>query len=262
MMTGSWRKQIENKNIQTILNMSGKYLLSFFVGLNWLAASSAFAAADAQPSGKLIELHSCEVYAGGCTVSSESEQGARYRLQVWDLAGGSWQGVDLAGLKVAVLASSSENLADQGAKVDSSVVYLPKQASAAQQRALLAWLKSNDTHLAASAMQTRVTPISLAASGESVSVKIGQVASLKTVSLGQCANRSCGEDLWYEPGMPTTRFTVALNENSQVKEPLLKLKWNDHAKRSVFVAHFGDAALAKNLFVNSAEWCGAGSQLF
>ena len=231
-------------------------MLSVFAGLNCLAISGAFA--EPPPTGKLIELHSCEVYAGGCTVSSESEQGGRYRFQVWDVAGGSWQGVDLAGLKVAVLASSTANLADQNARVDSSVVYLPREGTAAQRQALLAWLKASDTHLAASAIQTRVAPISLTASGDSVNVKIGEVACLETVSLGQCANRSCGEDLWYEPSVQTTRFTVALNEDSQVKEPLLKLKWNDHAKRSVFIAHFGDASPAKNLFVNSYEWCGAG----
>ncbi|HWY75651.1 MAG TPA: DUF1326 domain-containing protein [Verrucomicrobiae bacterium] len=240
--------------------MLTKKMLSVIAGVSCIAVSSAFA--EALPSGKLIELHSCEVYAGGCTVSSESEQGGKYRLQVWDLAGGSWQGVDLTGLKVAVLASSAENLADQGARVDSSVVYLPKPATAAQRQALLAWLKSSDTYLASSAIQTRVAPISLAAAGDSVKVRIGQVASLETVSLGQCANRSCGEDLWYDPSVPTTRFTVALNKESQVKEPLLKLKWDDHAKRSVFVAHFGDGAPARNLFVSSYDWCGAGNTLF
>jgi hypothetical protein len=239
--------------------MFTKQLLYILAGLGCVAVSSAFA--EAAPSGKLIEMHSCEVYAGGCTVSSESEQGGRYRLQVWDLTGGSFQGVNLAGLKVAVLASSTENLADQGARVDSSVVYLPKDATATQRDALLGWLKSSDAHFAASAIQTRVAPISLTTSGDHVTVNIGKVARLETVSLGQCANRSCGEDLWYQPSEQTTRFTVALNEDSQVKEPLLKLKWNDHAKRSVFVAHFGDAASAKNLFVSSYDWCGAG-QLF
>jgi hypothetical protein len=240
--------------------MSGKKLLSIFAGLNWLIASSALA--SGQPQGKLIELHSCEVYAGGCTVSCEAPQGGRYRLQVWDLTGGSWQGVDLTGLEVGVLATSSENLADQGTRVDASVVYLPKGASSEQQAALLSWLKSSDARLAASSIQTRVVPISLAASADRVKVKLGEFAKLETVSLGACANRSCGEDLWYEPSMQTTRFTVAFNEGSEVKEPLLRLKWNDHAKRSVFVAHFGEGGSAKNLFVNSSDWCGPASQLF
>src|SRR5262249_28119011 len=106
----AWRKR--RSNIQITLDMSLKYLPPLVVSLNWFAAEGALA--DTQPAGKLIELHSCEVYAGGCTVSSEAPQGGRYMLQVWDLTSGSWQGVKLSGLKVAVLETSSENLADAG----------------------------------------------------------------------------------------------------------------------------------------------------
>src|SRR5580704_3913118 len=110
--------------------MSVKHLLPLVAGLSWLTVIPAFA--DSLPAGKLIELHSCEVYAGGCTVSSEAQQGGRLMFQVWDLARGSWQGVDLAGLKVAVLEASADNLADRGARPDSAVVYCPQGASAAQ----------------------------------------------------------------------------------------------------------------------------------
>src|SRR3954452_8015496 len=113
--------------------MPVKSLLPIFAAVNWIVATGAFAA-DHQPSGKLIELHSCEVYAGGCTVSSEAQQDGRYLLQVWDLTSGSWEGVKLGGLKVAVLESSSENLADAGTRAESTVVYLPKGASAAQHK--------------------------------------------------------------------------------------------------------------------------------
>jgi hypothetical protein len=240
--------------------MSLKYLLPLIVSLNWFTAQGALA--DTQPGGKLIELHSCEVYAGGCTVSSEAPQGGRYMLQVWDLTSGSWQGVKLSGLKVAVLESSSENLADAGTRPESTVVYLPKEASAAQQRALLAWLKSSDGHLAASSIQTRVVPISLITSADGVKVSVGEFAKFQTVALGECENRACGESLWYEPSIPTSLFTVALNNGSQVNEPLLELKWNDHGKRSVFVARFGGAATAKYLYVNSSDWCGSAGRLF
>src|ERR1700756_4944526 len=152
--------------------MSSKSLLPLLLSVGWLGANANIdvnaAATESQPAGKLIELHSCEVYAGGCTVSSEAPQGGRYLLQVWDLASGSWQGVDLTGLKVALLEASSENLADQGARPDNTVVYFSKGSSAAQQQALLSWLKSRDGKLASSSIQTRVVPISVADSAEGV----------------------------------------------------------------------------------------------
>ncbi|HVV71875.1 MAG TPA: hypothetical protein VHI52_10310, partial [Verrucomicrobiae bacterium] len=41
------------------------------------------------PRGTLIELHSCELYAGGCIVSSESTLGGRYMLRAWNFSGGT-----------------------------------------------------------------------------------------------------------------------------------------------------------------------------
>jgi hypothetical protein len=240
--------------------MSGKYYLSLFVGLNWLAAGSAFAAA--QPAGKLIELHSCEVYTGGCTCSSEEPQGGRQMLQIWDLASGSWQGVDLSGLKVGVLETSSENLAKHGARPESAVVYLPTGATSRQHQALIAWLKSRDGKLAASEIQTRVVPISIESTTEGVNAALGQIAAIRTVSLVNCLNGTCGEDLFYQPTVSTSAFTVALDKDSTINEPKLELKWNDHDKRNIFIARFGDTGNAKNLFVESSDWCGPTGKLF
>ena len=48
--------------------------------------------ANEQPRGSLMEVHSCELYAGGCVVSSEATLGGRYMLRAWNLSGGSFAG--------------------------------------------------------------------------------------------------------------------------------------------------------------------------
>src|SRR6185437_9850801 len=65
-----------------------KKLTLLFAGLIGLGLNAAFAA-DA-PHGSLLELHSCEVYAGPCVVSSESPQEGRYMARAWDFTGGSF----------------------------------------------------------------------------------------------------------------------------------------------------------------------------
>ena len=45
--------------------------------------------ADDQPRGSLMEVHSCELYAGGCVVSSEATLGGRYMLRAWNFTGGT-----------------------------------------------------------------------------------------------------------------------------------------------------------------------------
>src|SRR5437773_1471604 len=131
----------------------------FLVGLSWLAAGSLGVAGP--PRGNLIELHSCEVFAGGCVVSSEATLGGRYLLQVWDIAGGAWQGADLGGLRVAVFETGRENLAADRARADHAVIYLPEHSTAQQRAALVSWLKSRDSQLVSSAIQTRDVPMRL-----------------------------------------------------------------------------------------------------
>jgi hypothetical protein len=240
--------------------MSLKRLVSLGLGLSWLAAESVFAGGS--PRGNLIELHSCEVYAGGCVISSEATQGGRCLLQVWDLTGGSWKGTELGGLVVAVLESSSENLAAAQAHADQTVIYLPEAANAAQRAALLAWLKSRDPQLGVAKIQTRVVPTSLTTSATKVTFTAGKFASVQVASLGNCENRVCGEDLWYTPAATTSIYTVGLNAGSQINEPLVDLKWTDHGKRSVFLACFGEAIPAQNIYVKSSDWCGSIGNFF
>src|SRR5215470_915111 len=99
--------------------------------------------ADDQPRGSLMEVHSCELYAGGCVVSSEATLGGRYMLRAWNFSGGNFAGSDLAGLQVALLESSPDNLAASKSTAERAVVYLPQSATASQRKALLAWVKSS-----------------------------------------------------------------------------------------------------------------------
>src|SRR5438270_6285286 len=103
--------------------------------------------AETQPSGSVLELHSCELYAGGCIVSSEATLGGRYMVRAWNFSGGSFGGADFAGLNVAVLQSSAENLAEPRTTSSQAIVYLPENATAAQRDALMAWLKSSSMNV-------------------------------------------------------------------------------------------------------------------
>lgn len=134
-----------------------KKLTLLFAGLIGLGLHSALAA-DA-PRGSLLEIHSCEVYAGPCVVSSESPQEGRYMVRAWNFTGGSFNGADLAGLKIAVLQDSPENLAESGSDSGQAVVYLPESAAQTQRNALLAWLKSSQPDFHPTKLQTRVVPL-------------------------------------------------------------------------------------------------------
>ena len=217
-----------------------------------LALSRTFAADT--PRGSLLELHSCELYAGGCVISSESTLNGHYMLRAWDFAAGKFNGADLKGLQVAVLQSSPDNLAADNSKSGEAVVYLPQNATAAQRDALLAWLKSGVKDFQPAKIQTRVASLRFERTEKTFAFSAGAFVSVKTSS--ETCPINCGDTLWYQPRMATSLFTVAVNEGSRVQEPLLNMTWNDSDRRTIFLGRFGESDAAKNVFVSMNELCG------
>lgn len=218
--------------------------------------------ADDQPRGSLMEVHSCELYAGGCVVSSESTLGGRYMLRAWNFSGGSFSGTELVGLQVALLESSSDNLAASKTTADRAIVYLPQNATATQRKALLAWIKLAAPELKSAKLQTRIATLRLEKSENGYQFSAGDTISVSASTSAACGMGSCGEELWYTPRSTTTVFTVVANLSSHVSEPWLKLKWDDAGKRSVFLAKFGENASAKEIYVTAADFCGTEAKLF
>lgn len=231
-----------------------------FAGFVGFALNSAFAA-DA-PNGSLLELHSCEVYAGPCVVSSESPQEGRYMVRAWDFTGGSFNGTDFSGLQVAVLQSSEDNLAEAGTESGNAVVYLPKSATQSQRDALLAWVKSSQHDFHPAKVETRVVPLEFSKSDKGYAFTAGDFVTVKTAPLDQCAMGGCGETLWYQPRATANVFTVVLNSGSKVTEPLLKLRWDATGNRDIFLGRFGQSVPAKDLYVSLNELCGPTATLF
>lgn len=230
-------------------------------GLAGIALNLAIAG-DAAPRGNLLELHSCELYAGGCVVSSEATLEGRYMLRAWNFSGGAFHGISLEGLSVAVLQCSPENLAAAKSDSGDSVLYLPDGATPAQLDALVAWLKSSQPDLNLSTVRTRRVALRFERSRTGDAFSAGDFISVKASSFARCEAFACGESLWYQPRSVTSLFTVAEDQDSNVAEPLLKLKWNDAGKRSVFLARFGEPGPARNRYVTLADLCTSDSNPF
>ncbi len=232
-----------------------KRLSYCLMALSWLGAQQLWAGNE--PHGTLLELHSCELYAGGCVVSSEATQRGHYMVRAWSFTGGEFANENLAGLKLAVLETSTDNLAVEHTKGDQAVVYLPQGATAAQREALTAWLRANAPELKGAALKSRIVPLTLRQTENGYVFSAGKFVSVQTAPLESCAAGSCGEGLWYQPRMTTSEFAVAVDSGSRILEPWLRLKWIEAGKRSVFLAKFGEPGPGKDVYVTSADLCGA-----
>jgi hypothetical protein len=212
----------------------------------WLAFAVSFllgalgSRAEQIPHGELLELHSCQLYIGGCIASSEATQEGRCLLRVWSISNGSHNGVALDGLPVALLEVGDRNLAEKNTRPSAAVAYLPQSATPIQSAALVDWLKRNNPELSGLRVQTRVLPMRLARAGEIATFTAGEALRVRVQPLESCGLASCGEVLWYTPRSPLSSYTVGVTSESIVREPLLELTWIDHDKNNVFEGRFGE----------------------
>jgi hypothetical protein len=191
----------------------------------------------AAPSGELVELHSCDLYTGGCTASSESTLLGRQLFRVWSISQGTWNNQSLAGLKVALLELGSTNLSEEGSLAEKAEIFVPKSLAPAQKEALLSWMNSQGI----TPISTRVAEaeITYQRSGYTVNVAVGDFISLSTMAIGKCSSGACGQALWYEPQVKHSSFEVVASRVSKIRDSALNFLWTDHDRPNVFLASFG-----------------------
>ena len=229
-------------------------LLVAFISATVLLAGAGLRAEQA-PRGDLLELHSCQLYIGGCIASAEATQDGRYLLRVWSFSGGSHNGVALAGLHVALLETGDQNLADQDTLATASLAYLPESANTAQIAALVDWLKQINPELIHTRLQTRVVPMQLSGTRNTATFAAGDSLRIEVHPFESCGLTSCGESLWYTPRSAVTSYTVGVTSKAIVREPLLALTWIDHGKNNVFQGRFGEGTTAQATFTSPALVC-------
>lgn len=207
------------------------------------------------PQGELLELHSCQLYIGGCIASSEATQDGHYLLRVWNFSGGSYDKTPLRGLTVALLEVADQNLAMRGVQPTESVIYLPQSPDSIQSKALLRWLEAANPALSRTKLRTRTVPIRFSHTASFVSFSAGDFIEIETRPFEPCGLISCGESLWYTPRSMVTSYTVGVTSKAIVKEPALALRWVDHGKNNIFECRFGDGATASAAFVPPSFSC-------
>ena len=229
-------------------------LLVALITMLLLPPGPGLRAADT-PRGDLLELHSCQLYIGGCIASSEATQEGKCLLRVWNFTGGAHDGVNFTGLQVALLEVGNQNLAMRNAPATRSVIYLPKTATRAQSAALVDWLRSQIPGQTLADSPTRTVSMNFHRSAGSAIFTAGDAVQVDVVPFEDCGLVSCGESLWYTPRSTVTTYTVGVTRKSVVREPLLSLKWIDHGKNNVFLARFGEGATAQAAFTPPTLAC-------
>ena len=148
-------------------------------------------------SGNYLEVRSAAVFAGACHVNSEADSQGRQALLAIGLESGTYDGEDLAGVRLAVAMSADENLLHDGAR--RSVVYLDDGPSAAAREAAVSWLRFRYGDRLGEIREVVVAPLTFAVEQTHFRLELPGVLDVQGDVLADRACCSMPENIWYEP---------------------------------------------------------------
>lgn len=194
--------------------------------------------------GDYLETRTCDVYTGPCFANGQVGLTGRDAMMAWSIDRGSYEGVDLAGLKVVVVTTASDTLGFGGTLVINpeqirSVVLVDQKASPKQRQALAGFAAQYARH-AGEIVKVVSAPIDMTVDHfELVStLDAGDIAKLETRKLnkGDCV---CSNEKTFYPPLNEVRNAVpAFTVEGQFNGKGLGTNWSNPGTRSAFVASF------------------------
>jgi hypothetical protein len=93
-----------------------------------------------QLRGDYVEVRTASVFAGACHFNGEVTTTGRDAMMAWNVSNGSWQGVNLAGVRAMAIVRAEDSLGNSNAARESQIL-IDSSASRAQSLALFNALK-------------------------------------------------------------------------------------------------------------------------
>jgi hypothetical protein len=194
--------------------------------------------------GDYLETRTCDVYTGPCFANGQAGLTGNDALMAWSIERGSYDGVDLAGLKVVVVTTASDTLGFGGTLVLNpqnirSVLIVDETASPRQREALVQFASQHARH-AGQIVKAVVAPIEIsvdhfAAVGR---LKAGNDATLTTRPLAKGDCVCSNEKTFYPPLCEVKNANAAFTVEGGFSGTGLGTQWSNPGTRSAFLASF------------------------
>lgn len=185
--------------------------------------------------GDYVEVRTASVFAGACHYNGEVTTTGRDAMMAWNVTSGSWQGVDLTGVRALAVVTSDSNLSDVGSARQSEVV-IDSRASRSQSLAMLNALKSKYAATLGTITSIRSAPVKFERKSGTFSV----AADDATVTVSALPNDLCCKMpnlVWYKPlvGLEDRKvgYTSKASYSGSIAEP-----WSRSGENSAFYGSF------------------------
>ncbi len=212
------------------------------------ACATAFVSSTAKAAnitGEYLEARTCNVYTGECFANAEYGIAGKEALMAWKVDKGSWKGVELTGLGVALVVSAQNTLGEnagikfQPGKVK-SVILVDEKANKQQREALISFVKDSAKKLTKNVVKVKIVPIQLKNDHlENAAVfKAGNFAEIKTRKIQQGDCVCSNEIVFYPPLTKVDNFSPAHATTMSYQGKDLNVKWTNYHINGAFLATF------------------------
>ncbi len=217
-------------------------LLTVCAALAALAMPAAGATGELK--GDYMETRTCDVYTGPCFANGQGGLVGKDAIMAWSIDRGSYEGVDLAGLKVVVVTTASDTLGFGGTLVCNpehirSVVIVDRKANERQRDALVEFAATHARH-AGEVVKVVAAPISMSVDHFEAAGKLvaGNLAGIETRKLhkGDCV--CSNEETFYPPLCEVKNALPAYTTAGHFAGSGLGTHWSNDGTRSAFLASF------------------------
>jgi hypothetical protein len=210
-----------------------------------VASVSSTPAASYSIRGQYLEARTCDVFTGPCFANGEMGMAGKEAVLGWKVSDGSWNGVPLSGLAVALVLKADNSLGDDGvfpmaAKRIESVIVVDEKANEAQRTALVSFVRDSAPKLTADVKTIQAAPISLEANDDTaVSVlKAGSIAEISTRALGGNDCICTNETAFYQPLVEVKYPMPAYAVSQSYSGSELNATWALNGSRSAYLGMF------------------------
>lgn len=210
--------------------------LGLFVSLGFIAFGPR-AAESAGIRGDYIEVRTASVFAGACHYNGELTTTGRDALMAWHISSGEWQGVDLTGVSIVAIVSADDNLSNPGATRRSEII-LDRNASRAQEAAILDLLKGKYASSLGEIVSVRSAPVSFNHEGKSYAVGASDLASINVEAMPNDLCCRMPNMVWYSPLVPLENRKVGYTRKARYSGGVIGEAWQRSGENSAFYGSF------------------------
>ena len=221
------------------------YRFALTMAILAVGSFSSVPAASYSIRGDYLEARTCDVFTGPCFANGEMGMAGKEAVLAWKVSDGSWKGVALKGLSVALVLKADNSLGDDGvfpmaARTIESVIVIDEQASDAQRSALVEFVKDSAPALTADVRKIQAAAIVLESNDDTkVSVlKAGKVAEIRTRALGGNDCVCSNETAFYQPLVDVKYPMPAYAESQSYSGSDLNATWALNGSRSAYLGMF------------------------